>query len=96
MHRHAALCGDKTICWNQPRRFQNIIVHPGGMHIIQSFLGCIGTLMKGSALELYNIAAYWGIPDIFSGKSWVKAMKAFRGVAAALLQRFLSIWTKDI
>ena len=52
--------------------------------------------MKGSALELYIIAAYGGIPGIFSGKSWVKAMEAFRGVAAALLQRFLSIWTKDI
>ena len=84
----------KQVCWNQPRRFQNIIVHPGGMHIIQSFLGCIGTLMKGSAQEFYISAAYGGIPCIFNGKSWVKVMRAFRGVAATLLQRFLSTGQK--
>ena len=27
---------------------------------------------------------------IFNGKSWVKAMRSFRGVAAALMKRFLS------
>ena len=27
---------------------------------------------------------------IFNGKSWVKAMRAFRGVSAALLKKFLS------
>ena len=84
----------KQVCWNQPRKFQNIVVHPGGMHIIQSFLGCIGTLMKGSALEFYVTAAYGGITGIFNGKSWVKGMRAFRGVAAALLQRFLSTGQK--
>lgn len=84
----------KQVCWNQPRRFENVVVHPGGMHIIQSFLGCIGTLMKGSGLEMYVAAAYGGLTGIFNGKSWVKALRAFRGVAAALLQRFLSTETK--
>ena len=80
----------KQVCWNQPRKFQNVVVHPGGMHIIQSFLGCIGTLMKGSGLEWYITKAYGGLTGIFNGKSWVKAMRAFRSVAAALLQRLLS------
>ena len=22
----------KQVCWNQPRKFQNIVVYPGGMH----------------------------------------------------------------
>ena len=61
----------KQVCWNQPRKFQNIVVHPGCMHIIQSFLGCIGTLMRGSALEFYVNAAFGGIIGIFNGKSWV-------------------------
>ena len=55
------------------------------MDIIQSFLSCIGILMKGSALEFYVTTTYGGIIGIFNGK-WVKAMRAFRSDAAALLQ----------
>ena len=80
----------KQVCWNQPIQFHNVIIHPGGMHIIQSFISCIAKLMKGSALESYVAAAYGGLRCIFNGKSWVKAMRAFRGVSAALLKRYLS------
>ena len=31
---------------------------------------------------------------IFNGKSWVKAMRSFRGVSAFLLKRFLSTGSK--
>ena len=40
----------KQVCWIQ--------------HIIQSFLGCNETQMKGSALEVYATAAYEGINGI--------------------------------
>ena len=84
----------KQVCWYQPNQFHNIIAHPGGMHIIQSFVSCIAKLMKGSALEVYVAAAYGGLKGIFNGKSWVKAMQAFRGVSTALLKRFLSAGPK--
>lgn len=42
-----------------------MIVHPGGMHIIQSFVGCIGKLMKSSGLEVYIAAAYGGLTGKF-------------------------------
>ena len=35
-----------------------------------------------------------GITGIFNGKAWVKAMRAFRGVAAALLKKYLSTGPK--
>ena len=68
----------KQVCWNQ--------------HIIQSFLCCLGVLMKGSASELYVTEAYGGIRGMF-GKCCVKAMKVFR--AAALFQRFLSYYIEQ-
>jgi len=77
----------KQICWYQSLQFNNVIVHPGGMHFIQSFVGCIGKLMKDSGLESYVAAAYGGLTGIFNGKSWVKAMRAFRSVSVALLKR---------
>lgn len=84
----------KQVCWSKPHSLQNIICHPGGMHIMQSFIGCIAKLMKGSGLEVYVAAAYRGLTGIFNGKSWVKAMRAFRGVSAAILKRFLSTGPK--
>ena len=94
------LCFDKQlydvtiqVCRNQPRMFQNIVVHPAHMYITVIF-ACIGTLMKCLALEFYGIAVYGEIRSIYNGKSWMKTMRLFQSVAAALLQRFLSIRQK--
>ena len=57
------------------------------MHIIMSFLGCIGTLMKGSGLDTLFGSAFGGLTGLMSGK--VRAMMAFRMVSAALLENFL-------
>ena len=84
----------KKVCWYQPVKFQNIIVYPGGMHVIQFFIGCIAKLMKGSAFEVYLASAYRGLTGIFNGKSWVKAMRSYRGISAALLKLFLSTGPK--
>ena len=46
--------------------------------------------MNGSALDIYVAAAYRGLTGIFNGKSWVKALRSFRAVSAALLKHFLS------
>ena len=97
------LCFDKQlydvtmqdVCWNQPRTFQNIVVYPAYMFITTIF-ACIGTLMECPALEFYIIAVYGGIRGIYNGKSWMKAMRQFQSVAAALLQRFLSIRQKTV
>ena len=40
------------VCWNQPRKFKNIVVHPARMYIIVIF-ACIGTVIKCSALEQF-------------------------------------------
>ena len=64
------------------------------MHIIMSFLGCIGTLMKGSGLDALVRSAFGGLTGIMSGKAWVRAMRAFRMVSATLLENFLQTDTK--
>ncbi len=75
--------------WWEPTRFDNVILRPGAMHIIMSFLCCIGTLMKGSGLDVLVSAAFGGLTKIMNGKTWVRAMRAFRMVTAALLQHCL-------
>ena len=33
--------------WNQPKKFEKMTIRLGRMHLLMSFLGCIGFLMKG-------------------------------------------------
>ena len=70
-------------------RFKSVILRPGGMHTLMSFNGCIGNLMKASGLEVLVGAAFGGLTSIMNGKAWVKSMRAFRMVTAALLYDFL-------
>lgn len=84
----------QQIKWSDPDRFVNVILRPGAMHILMSFLGCIGQLMKGSGLDVLIGAAFCGLTGIMNGKSWVRAMRAFRMVSAAVLQNFLDDGTK--
>ena len=50
--------------------------------------------MKCSALGFYVIAVHGGVRGINNGKSWMKAMRLFQSVAAAILKWFLSIRQK--
>ena len=39
------------IMWSNPERRRHLTVRPGGMHVLISFIGCIGTLMCGTGLR---------------------------------------------
>lgn len=84
----------QQIKWWEPERFAAVILRPGAMHIIMSFLGSIGTLMKGSDLEVLIGSAFGGFTGIMNGKAWVRAMRAFRMVSTVLLQQFLKGTTR--
>ena len=56
------------------------------MHTLMSFLGCIGTLMKASGVDILISAAFAGITSIVNGK----ALWAYRLIIAVLLQNFYS------
>ena len=79
----------QQIKWWEPARFDDVILRPGAMHIIMSYLGCIGNLMKGSGLDILVAASFGGLTGIMNGKAWVRAMRAFRMVSVTLLQQFL-------
>ncbi|XP_066967397.1 uncharacterized protein [Macrobrachium rosenbergii] len=49
------------IKWSDPCQWKNLVVRPGGMHTLMSFIGCIGTLMNGSGLEDILEVAFRGL-----------------------------------
>ena len=61
------------------------------MHTLISFLGCIGTLMKASGIEvgLLLASAFGGVANILNSKSWTNALRAYRIVVTVILQDFL-------
>ena len=62
----------QTAClvqWNDPLRWTNVILHPGMMHTLMSFLGCVGTLMKASGVDILISAAFAGITSIVNGNT---------------------------
>ena len=64
------------------------------MHALMSFLGCIGTLMKASGVDILIGAAFAGITSIVNGKAWANALRAYRLIIAVLLQNFYSSGAK--
>ena len=75
--------------WSDPERWRAVIAHPGGMHNVISFIGCIGNLMKGSGVEELLGGAYSGLAGMLSGKSWPRAMRAFRMECAVVMSDYL-------
>lgn len=61
-----------------------------------SFLGCIGTLMKGSGLDVLVSSAYGCLKSIMNGKSWVRSMRVFWMVLVVLLHDFLKDGKKSL
>ena len=64
------------------------------MQIITSFLGCIGTLVKGSGLDILVGEAFGSMNGIITGVAWVRAMRVLGMVLDALLQNCLRTGAK--
>ena len=64
-----------------------IVCRLGGFHTLMSFLGSIGTLMKGSGLDdlLEEIYAENSIPQMMPVKAIARALRAFMSVQSALM-----------
>eukprot|EP00745_Piridium_sociabile_P013977 TRINITY_DN2058_c0_g1_i7.p1 TRINITY_DN2058_c0_g1~~TRINITY_DN2058_c0_g1_i7.p1 ORF type:complete len:474 (+),score=89.64 TRINITY_DN2058_c0_g1_i7:286-1707(+) len=77
------------IKWSDPVRWNSVVLRPGMMHTLMSFIGTIGHNMKCTGVEELIGAAYSGIANILNGKAWPKAMRAFRIIVATLLNEFL-------
>ena len=57
--------------WSDHNRWKSLVLHPGMMRTLISFLGCIGTLMKASDVDVLLTAALGGVAGIMPGKSRV-------------------------
>ena len=43
-----------------------MVLHPRMMHTLMSFLGCIGTMMKATCVDVLLTAAFGGVAGIIT------------------------------
>jgi hypothetical protein len=61
----------------------------GGMHMLMSFVGAVGTLMRGSGLEEILKSTFAGVPKLLTGKKFPQNVRALRIVTEELLKPIL-------
>ena len=75
--------------WSDQERWKRIILRPRMIHALQSFLACIGFLIKASGFHVLIWAAFGGFTRILDGKSRPNALRAYRTIVAALMSNIL-------
>ena len=68
------------IKWSDPTRWKYLVVRPGGMHTLMSFLGCVDSGLE----DILNVS-YKGVSSMLNGKAWPKALRGLRMVVTGLL-----------
>jgi hypothetical protein len=76
--------------WAYPSEFSDVIIRLGGMHMLMSFAGAIGTLMQGSGLSEILESTFAGVMKMLSGKKFPQNIRAMRIVLEELLRSTMS------
>jgi len=74
------------IKWVYQDRFLNFIPRLGGMHLMMSFVGCVGYLMANTGLEEIMKTSFGGVPKMLSGKKFPQNVRALRLVVEEVLR----------
>ncbi len=65
------------ITWDDLEIFSSFFLRLGGMHLLMSFVGCMGTLLEDTGIEDIIDVAFSGRSKIMSGKKFPDCIKAF-------------------
>ena len=70
----------------------NIVCRLGGFHTMMSFLGSIGSMMKGSRLEeaLETVYGPYAVAHMMTGKAFSRALRGHFLVEAALVNKLMA------
>ena len=74
------------IKWAYPDRFRHFIPRLGGMHLLMSFIGWIGSLMSNSGLEEILKKTFAGVEKMLTGKKYPMNLRALQIFVEQLLR----------
>ena len=76
--------------WTHPDLFPNLIPRLGGMHMLMSFVGAIGSLMTETGLAQILESVFGGVEKMLTGKNFPMNVRAMRLLAEELLRDVIS------
>ena len=76
--------------WAYPNDFSDVILRRGGMHMLMSFVGAIGSLMAGSGLSEILSSTFAGVSKMLTGKKFPQNVRAMRLVSEELLRNIIN------
>ena len=79
------------IIWAYPEKYANMVLRLGGMHMLMSFVGSVGTLMAETGLTDVMEAAFAGTAKMLNGKKFPQNVIALRMVVEELLRNTIEI-----
>ncbi len=77
------------VMWVYPDRFSNVILRLGGMHLLMSFIGSIGTLMADTGLSDVLESVFGGVGKMLTGKKFPQNVRALRLIVEEILRDVL-------
>ena len=80
---------DVYVLWENQTMFNNFYLRLGGMHLLMSYVGCIGTLMAESGIVEILSAAFDGV-KMLTGKKFPHNIRALRMLVEELLKPVLT------
>ena len=81
------------LAWHCGEKLDDFVLRLGGMHMLMSFVGCVGVLMGNSGLEELMKAAFAGVPKMLSGKNFPMNVRALRMVVEEVLSCNIDTFT---
>ena len=75
-----------NVLWENEAKFHNFYLRLGGMHLLMSYCGCIGTLMADIGIVETLSVAFGGVLKMLSGKKFPQNVRALRMLVKELLR----------
>ena len=76
------------VMWENQVLFGNIYLHLGGMHLLMSYVGCIGSLMAGSGIVKVLSEVFGGVLKMLTGKKYPDNVRALRMLVEECIRPF--------
>ena len=78
-----------NVMWVHPEQFVNFIPRLGGMHMLMSYIGAVGTLRSNTGLEELMQSTFGGVPKMLTGKKFPQNARALRMVVEVVLKEII-------
>ena len=79
------------VIWAYPEQFSNVVLRLGGMHILMSFVGAVGSLMGESGLAEVLNAGFSGVVKMLNGKKFPQNARAMC-IIVSRVYTFIIFW----